>query len=119
MCGGVAPVGHFIACEPGQGPARDHAQVDTHTHTHTQYVQWLINTGAVGLAVVAITLMLAIPAGCALARMTGPWGKTLGIAIFITYLVLPTILFISFSRIIAALGLQVEVGAYPSAAAAE
>lgn len=72
----------------------------------TQYLQWLINTGAVGLAVVAITLVLAVPAGYALARMTGPWAQTLGIAIFLTYLVPPTILFIPFSRIIALLGLQ-------------
>ena len=72
----------------------------------TQYLQWLINTGLVGLAVVAITLALAIPAGYALARMTGPWAQTLGIAIFLTYLVPPTILFIPFARIIAVLGVQ-------------
>jgi multiple sugar transport system permease protein len=72
----------------------------------TQYLQWLINTGLVGVAVVSITLILAIPAGYALARMTGPWAQTLGIAIFLTYLVPPTILFIPFARIIASLGLQ-------------
>ena len=72
----------------------------------TQYAQWLVNTGLVGLAVVAITLVLAVPAGYALARMTGPWSQTLGVAIFLTYLVPPTILFIPFSRIIAVLGLQ-------------
>ena len=72
----------------------------------TQYLQWLVNTGLVGVAVVAITLALAVPAGYALARMTGPWAQTLGIAIFLTYLVPPTILFIPFARIIAALGLQ-------------
>jgi multiple sugar transport system permease protein len=72
----------------------------------TQFVQWLINTGLVGIAVVAITLALAVPAGYALARMTGAWGQTLGIAIFLTYLVPPTILFIPFARIIAVLGLQ-------------
>jgi multiple sugar transport system permease protein len=72
----------------------------------TQYLQWLLNTAFVGVAVVAITLALAIPAGYALARMTGPWAQTLGIAIFLTYLVPPTILFIPFARIIATLGLQ-------------
>jgi multiple sugar transport system permease protein len=74
--------------------------------TDTQYLQWLINTGLVGLAVVAITLLLAVPAGYALARMTGRWAETLGVAIFLTYLVPPTILFIPFSRIVAGLGLQ-------------
>jgi multiple sugar transport system permease protein len=72
----------------------------------TQYLQWLVNTGLVGILVVAITLALAMPAGYALARMTGPWAQTLGIAIFLTYLVPPTILFIPFARIIALLGLQ-------------
>src|SRR6266702_8974833 len=71
-----------------------------------QYLQWLLNTGFVGVAVVIITLLLAVPAGYALARMTGAWAQTLGIAIFLTYLVPPTILFIPFSRIIATLGLQ-------------
>jgi multiple sugar transport system permease protein len=72
----------------------------------TEFLQWLINTSFVGVLVVAITLALAIPAGYALARMTGPWAQTLGIAIFLTYLVPPTILFIPFARIIATLGLQ-------------
>ncbi len=90
----------FLFNEP---PTLEHLRV---LFQDTQYLQWLINTGAVGLAVVAITLVLAIPAGYALARMTGPWAQTLGIAIFLTYLVPPTILFIPFSRIIAVLGLQ-------------
>jgi multiple sugar transport system permease protein len=84
----------------------------------TQYLQWLLNTGFVGVAVVVITLLLAVPAGYALARMTGPWAQTLGVAIFLTYLVPPTILFIPFSRIIATLGLQDSVWSlilvYPS-----
>ena len=84
----------------------------------TQYLQWLLNTGFVGVAVVLITLLLAIPAGYALARMTGAWAQTLGVAIFLTYLVPPTILFIPFSRIIAILGLQDSVWSlvlvYPS-----
>lgn len=84
----------------------------------TQYLQWLFNTGFVGVAVVVITLLLAVPAGYALARMTGAWAQTLGIAIFLTYLVPPTILFIPFSRIIAALGLQDSIWSlvlvYPS-----
>jgi len=72
----------------------------------TQYLQWLANTAFVGVLVVAITLALAVPAAYALARMTGAWSQNLAIAIFLTYLVPPTILFIPFSRIIAALGLQ-------------
>ncbi len=72
----------------------------------TLYVKWLINTALVGIAVVVITLLLAIPAGYALARLTGRWGEQLGIGIFLTYLVPPTLLFIPMSRIIGDLGLQ-------------
>jgi binding-protein-dependent transport system inner membrane component len=53
-----------------------------------------------------ITLVLAHAAGYALARMRGRWTHTQGIAIFLTYLVPPTIPIIPFSRIIAWLGLQ-------------
>ena len=73
---------------------------------HTQYVRWLGNTALVGALVVAITLVLSIPAAYALARLTGRWGERLGIAIFLTYLVPPTLLFIPLSRVVAVLGLQ-------------
>ncbi len=72
----------------------------------TQFGQWLLNTLAVGVAEVAITLVLAVPAGYALARLAGRGGHRLAIGIFLTYLVPPTILFIPFARIIAVLGLQ-------------
>ena len=72
----------------------------------TFYVKWLVNTALVGVAVVVITLILAIPAGYALARLTGRWGEQLGIGIFLTYLVPPTLLFIPMSRVIGDLGLQ-------------
>lgn len=72
----------------------------------TEFVQWLINTAWVGLAVVVITLVLAIPAAYGLARIAGGWGETLGIGIFLSYLVPPTLLFIPFSKVIAFLGLQ-------------
>lgn len=72
----------------------------------TLYAQWLWNTAWVGVLVVAITLLLAVPAGYALARLTGRAGEQLGIGIFLTYLVPPTLLFIPLSRIIADLGLQ-------------
>ena len=72
----------------------------------TLYVRWLWNTAFVGVVVVAITLVLALPAGYALARLTGRWGEQLGIGIFLTYLVPPTLLFIPLSRLIALLGVQ-------------
>ncbi len=74
--------------------------------TETLYLQWIWNTVLVGIAVVVITLLLAVPAGYSLARLSGRWGQHLAIGIFLTYLVPPTILFIPFSRVIGGLGLQ-------------
>ncbi len=72
----------------------------------TLYGQWLLNTLFVGAVVVVITLLLALPAGYALARLAGRGGEQIGIAIFLTYLVPPTLLFIPMSRVIGDLGLQ-------------
>jgi multiple sugar transport system permease protein len=72
----------------------------------TQFVNWLVNTAMVGALVVAITLVLAVPAGYSLVRLGGRLGERLGIGIFLTYLVAPTILFIPMSRVIARIGLQ-------------
>ena len=59
-----------------------------------------------GLVVVGITLVAAVPAGYCLARLAGRWGERLGIGIFFTYLVPSTLLFIPLSRVVAKLGLQ-------------
>ena len=72
----------------------------------TQYLTWVKNTVAVGLIVVAITLILALPAGSALARLSGRWGQNLGVGIFLTYLVPPTLLFLPLSWVIAHIELQ-------------
>src|SRR5438477_11455938 len=84
-------------------PTLDHLKF---LFTETRFVRWLGNTAFVGVIVVAITLLLAVPAAYALARLTGRWGERLGIAIFLTYLVPPTLLFIPLSRVVAVLGLQ-------------
>jgi len=84
-------------------PTLDHLRV---LFDDTLYGKWLWNTAWVGVIVVVITLLLAVPAGYALARLTGRWGEQLGIGIFLTYLVPPTLLFIPLSRVIANLGLQ-------------
>jgi multiple sugar transport system permease protein len=68
---------------------------------HTGYLRWLRNTCLVGLAVVVITLAVALPAGYALARLAGRVGRALGVAIFLTYLVPPTLLFLPLSRVVA------------------
>ncbi len=72
----------------------------------TLFLRWLWNTTLAGAAVVTITLLLAVPAAWALARLTGRWGQRLGIGIFLTYLIPPTLLFIPMSRVVSFLGLQ-------------
>jgi multiple sugar transport system permease protein len=72
----------------------------------TNYPRWLGNTAFVGAVVVLVTLVLALPAGYALARLSGRVGGTLGVAIFLTYLVPPTLLFLPLSRVVAEVGLQ-------------
>src|SRR5262249_58679361 len=79
-------------------PTLDHLR---YLFGHTQYLRWLGNTALVGALVVAITLLLSIPAAYALARLTGRWGERLGIGIFLTYLVPPTPLFIPLSPLVA------------------
>ena len=74
--------------------------------TQTRFLRWLGNTALVGGIVVAITLLVAVPAAYSLARLTGRWGERLGIAIFLTYLIPPTLLFIPLSRVVGLLGLQ-------------
>src|SRR5262249_43763671 len=72
----------------------------------TLFAQWLMNSALVGLCVVAITLIVALPGGYSLARRRGRRAETLGIGIFLTYLVPPTLLFLPLSRVVSRLGLQ-------------
>jgi len=90
----------FLFHEP---PTLEHLRL---LFQETLFPRWLWNTALAGACVVAITLLLALPAAYALARLAGRWGARLGIAIFLTYLVPPTLLFIPLSRVVAALGLQ-------------
>jgi multiple sugar transport system permease protein len=68
---------------------------------HTDYVRWIENSSFVGVLVVLITLAVAMPAGYALARLSGRVGRSMGVGIFLTYLVPPTLLFLPLSRLIA------------------
>ena len=90
----------FVFNEP---PTRQHVDylVDS-----TPFLTFARNTALLGGVVVAITLLLALPAAYALARLGLRWGGVLGIAIFFVYLVPPSLLFIPLSRLIAELNLQ-------------
>jgi len=82
---------------------------NVHNLFATNYPRWLENTVLIGAVVVAITLVLSLPAGYALARLSGRIGGTLGVVIFLTYLVPPTLLFLPLSRVIAELHLHDKI----------
>jgi multiple sugar transport system permease protein len=72
----------------------------------TAFLTFAGNTLWVGLFVSAITLAVGLPAAYSLARLNMRWSSALGIGIFFVYLVPPTLLFISLTRVVAILGLQ-------------
>jgi multiple sugar transport system permease protein len=72
----------------------------------TRFLTWMANSLIIGIGVVIITLITAVPAGYALARLRLPGAEQLGIAIFATYLVPPTLVFIPLTKVVHALGLQ-------------
>lgn len=74
--------------------------------TNTNYGAWIFNTMAIAAWVAVITLLTAVPAGYALARLRIPGAENLGIAIFMTYLVPAIILFLPLARVVSMLGLQ-------------
>ena len=72
----------------------------------TQFLTWMMNSLIIGAGVVLITLFTAVPAGYALARLHLPGAEQMGIVIFASYLVPPTLLFIPLTRVVHMLGLQ-------------
>jgi multiple sugar transport system permease protein len=84
----------------------------------TGYTTWLKNTILVAAAVVAITLVLTVPAGYALARLRFRGAEPLSIGNFMTYLVPTTLLVLPLVKVIAFVGLFDKLGslilAYPT-----
>lgn len=72
----------------------------TYLFQHTYYGNWVYNTLVIAVAVSLITLLVAVPAGYALARVGLPGSENLGIAIFLGYLIPPILLFIPLSRVV-------------------
>jgi multiple sugar transport system permease protein len=73
---------------------------------NTLFGRWMLNSMIIGVSVVLITLVFATPAGYALARLDLPGAQQLGIIIFATYLVPPSLLFIPLTRVVFWLGLN-------------
>ena len=72
----------------------------------TLFVNWAVNTLWVAVASTALSLFAGVLAGYALARLIVPGSTVMGIAIFVTYLVPPTLLFIPLTGVISWMGLQ-------------
>jgi multiple sugar transport system permease protein len=73
---------------------------------NTRFGTWMLNSAIIGVCVVVITLVIATPAGYALARLDLPGANQMGIAIFATYLVPPSLLFIPLTRVVYFMNLQ-------------
>jgi multiple sugar transport system permease protein len=71
----------------------------------TDFLRWTWNTAVVTLAATAVSLFCAILIGYALGRLNFRGGNIVGLAIFLAYLVPPTLLFIPLSQVVARLGL--------------
>lgn len=74
--------------------------------TQTWFGVWVLNTALVSIGAVGITLLVTIPAAYALARLRLPGAESAGIAMFMTYLVPPIVLFLPLAPIVAKLGLS-------------
>lgn len=71
----------------------------------TAFMTWVQNTLIVAFASTAISLFCSILIGYALARLRFPGSNTMGIGIFLAYLVPPTLLFLPLAQVVARLDL--------------
>jgi multiple sugar transport system permease protein len=86
-----------------QPPTFDHIRF---LLTETSFPTFAWNSLWVGALVVVITLVLGLPAAYSIARLDRPWSGAMGIAIFFVYLIPPSLLFLSLSRLVVWVRLQ-------------
>jgi len=84
------------------GPTLEHFRF---LFTQSHFPVWFLNSVLLAVCLCVITLVTAVPAAYALARLRLPGSGNLGIAMFMTYLVPPTVLFLPLARVVGALGL--------------
>ena len=72
----------------------------------TDFVTWVANTMMVATLSTAIALIMGVPAGYALARLRFRGSEFVGTAIFVTYLVPTTLLFIPRVEVMASIGMD-------------
>ena len=86
-----------------QPPTFDHV---SYLFEESTFPTFAWNTLWVGVVVVAITLSLALPSAYSIARLSRRWSGAMGIMIFFVYLIPPSLLFLSLSKIVVWIGLQ-------------
>ena len=73
--------------------------------SQTWFGVWALNTALVSVGAVGITVLVAVPAAYALARLRLPGSEGTGIAMFMTYLIPPIVLFLPLAPVLGVLGL--------------
>lgn len=74
----------------------------------TDFLRWTLNTFIITIGATVIALLCSILIGYALGRFRFRGGNTLGVAIFLAYLVPPTLLFIPLSQVVSQFSLYNE-----------
>ena len=72
----------------------------------TDFLTWMKNSLIISVTTTSISLVIAILAGYSLARLRFPGVGSFGTAVFITYLVPPTLLFLPLSQVVVWLGIS-------------
>jgi multiple sugar transport system permease protein len=72
----------------------------------TEFLTWMKNSLIISVTATAISLVIAILAGYSLARLRFPGVGSFGTAVFITYLVPQTLLFLPLSQVVVWLGIS-------------
>ena len=72
----------------------------------TEFWTWMKNSLIISVTATSISLVIAILAGYSLARLRFPGVSSFGTAVFITYLVPPTLLFLPLSQVVVWLGIS-------------
>ena len=72
----------------------------------TEFLTWMKNSLIISVAATSISLVISVLAGYSLARLRFPGAGAFGTAVFITYLVPPTLLFLPLSQVVVWLGIS-------------
>jgi multiple sugar transport system permease protein len=89
-----------------QGPTLDHFRF---LFGQTQFLHWLLNSVLVAVVATGASFVISVMAAYSLARLRYRGVNFLGTAIFVIYLVPPTLLFLPLGRVIYSLGLADNV----------